>query len=393
MSATDRPDVLLVDPSLFTEPYDAALDAGLRSTGLRTRWAVRPVRPGDRAVLPPAQVDAFFYRRVDQATHWHPTLQKVAKGLAHALGLVRLVGRVWRMRPGVVHFQWTVLPLLDSLAIALIRLQVPVVLTVHDSTPFNGERISVLQNLAFDLPLRLAAAVIVHTQAARETLLRRGLDASRVHVVAHGPLALQAPADAAFAASLGDSDGRCTLVLFGEIKPYKGLDVLIEAMAVLPATTRRDLRVIVAGRPRMDLAPLLQRIQALGLGGSMAVHARRLSEPEMAALFERADGFVFPYRQIDASGVYFLVKGLRKWMVASQVGIFAEDLADGIAGRLVPPKSAPALADALAEALARHARGGEIDVPAGASWADIGQATRQVYAAVARPHTALAQGA
>jgi glycosyltransferase involved in cell wall biosynthesis len=167
------------------------------------------------------------------------------------------------------------------------------------------------------------------------------------------------------------------MVLFGELKPYKGLDILVEAVAALPLPLRRQLRVIVAGRPRMDIAPLVSRIAALGLGGQFELRLRRLSEEEMAALFAEADGFVFPYRQIDASGVYYLVGSLGKWLIASRVGVFAEEMSSRAQGTLVPPEDVPALAQALHRAIAERPRGSacENEIP----WSDIGRATRALY--------------
>ena len=60
--------VLLVDPSLFTAPYDAALNDGLIANGVVPTWAVRPTRQGDRQELPPQHVDDFFYRRTERMT-------------------------------------------------------------------------------------------------------------------------------------------------------------------------------------------------------------------------------------------------------------------------------------------------------------------------------------
>lgn len=380
---------LLVDPSLFTAPYDAALTEGLLAAGVQATWAVRPTRRGDRSEIPEAHVDAFFYKRVDEAQGLPRALRAVAKGLAHALGLVRLCRRVVSRRPGVVHFQWVVVPPLDALAILFLRMRCPVVLTVHDTVPFNGERMSLLQNLAFDLPIRLADRVVVHTQAGRERLIQRGVPPAKLAVIPHGPLRLQAQPCAA-AARRGDP--RWTFVLFGEIKPYKGLDVLIEAVARLPADVRGRARFIVAGRPRMDLAPLQARMVELALGDAIELRPNRLSEQEMADLFAQADGFVFPYRQIDASGVYFLVKALGKWLIASRVGIFAEDLQHGVQGALVPPEDAAALADALATAIVARSVPGPLSP--GGTWAGIGVATRGLYqqAIAARASAAGAPG-
>ena len=54
---------LLVDPSLYTAPYDAALTEGLVAAGVQPSWAVRPTRRGDRQEIDARYVDDFFYRR------------------------------------------------------------------------------------------------------------------------------------------------------------------------------------------------------------------------------------------------------------------------------------------------------------------------------------------
>jgi glycosyltransferase involved in cell wall biosynthesis len=387
---------LLVDPSLYTAPYDAALDAGLAAAGVHTRWAIRPPRSGQPREIEPARADEFFYRRVDDAAALPALLRPLAKGLAHVAGLAGLVMRVRRQRPDVVHFQWTVVPLLDSLAIACIRRWCPVVLTVHDTTPYNGERPFFGAVLGFDWPMRLADALIVHTRAGHAALVARGVPAAKLRVVPHGPLALKARPTP----GRQPRDPRWTFVAFGEMKPYKGLDLLVEATGRLAPALRQRLRVVIAGRARMDLEPLHARIAALGLQEVIELTDRRLSEQEMADLFDHTDTFVFPYRQIDASGVFFLVRPLGRWMIASRVGIFAEALRTaaaagfpdapvpsaggtpaGAEGVLVPPQDIDALAQALADAVQRRPVAAPLAAEEG--WEAIGRATLRLYREVA----------
>lgn len=356
--------VMLVDPSLYTAPYDAALTQGLLAAGVAPTWMTRPLRRGDRAEIPPERTDAFFYRRTDGG---HALL----KGLAHVAGMAKLLWKIRRDRPQVVHVQWIVVPPVDIVAMALIRRWCPLVLTVHDTVPYNGQRMSALQRLGHAVPARLAHRVIVHTRSGAQTLQRHGVHKARISVIPHGPLRLSVAA-----APAGSRDARWTFVLFGEIKPYKGLDVLIEAVAALPVEVRDELRVVVAGRPRMDMTPLQARIAALGLGGQFELRLQRLSEQEMAALFAEADCFVLPYRQIDASGVYYLVRSLGKWLIASRVGVFAESMGDE-EGALVTPGDAACLSEALRHATVQRPPG-----EAGAratSWSDIGHATHRLY--------------
>lgn len=376
MISGPRIQALLVDPSLFTAPYDAALTGGLLAADVDVTWATRPTRRGDQQVLPASRVDAFFYRGVDETPRLPHALRAAAKGVSHVIGLCGLVRRVFARKPDVVHFQWTVVPCLDVLAICVIRLLCPVVLTVHDPVPFNGERRSWLQTWGFDRAIRVANRVIVHTRSGRRTLVERGVPAARITVIAHGPLKLAVPLPERPVRETNDD--RWTLLLFGEIKAYKGTDVLIEALALLPEAVRRQARVIVAGRPQLDLGPIRERIDALGLAGVVEIRARRFSEEEMATLFAETDCFVFPYRAIDASGVYFLVKSLGRWMIATRVGAFEEDLQEGTHGALVPPGDRGALAAALEFALRKRPKAQT--ATSEETWGAIGRATKDLYA-------------
>lgn len=366
-------DVLLVDPSLFTGPYDAALTQGLVEAGVRPVWATRPTRNGDRQEIPPDYVDDFFYRRVDDLQRLPKFLRAVAKGLAHAGGLVRLMQRVRQRRPDVVHFQWIVLPPLDILVIVLLKRWTKVVVTAHDTVPFNGLYVSTLQNHGFDMPLRQADAVVVHTEAGRQRLIGRGIEGRRIVVIPHGPLRIRAETVPA----KSPRDPRWTFVMFGEIKPYKGLDILVEAVGQMAPALRSQCRVIVAGREWMDLSPIRKRIAELELGATIDLRATRQTEQEMADLFDATDCFVFPYRQIDASGVFYLTRSLGKWMVASRVGIFAEAIAGGVDGSLVDAESPAQLAEAMMQAIRDRPR--PTGAGAGMSWQAIGEATRALY--------------
>lgn len=375
MKSVSKIDVWLVDPSLFTAPYDAALTEGLISAGAKVTWAVRPLRNDDRQEISGNYCDPFFYRWIEKIKFLPDSIWKALKGVAHLWGLVNLVIKISRKRPGVVHFQWLVIPYLDALAIRLIKIFCPVVITVHDTTPFNGEKISAAQNTGFDIPLKLADKLIVHTQSAREVLIKRGFKKEKIAVIPHGALSLSVPIPFI---PIENRDKRKTFVMFGEIKPYKGLDILVESVGKMSAETREKTRFIVAGRPRMDLSEILCRITDQKLDNFFDIRQGRLSEEEMANLFAEADCFVFPYRQIDASGVYFLVKGLGKSIVASRVGVFAEDIVEDHLHLLVEKENSTDLVHAL-EKVANEPVSFNVEHSNNGNWVDIGCMTVNLY--------------
>lgn len=365
---------LLVDPSLFIAPYDAALTAGLTHAGVDVRWATRALRPSEEAELPAASVAMHFYRLTDGARPVQGRLGKYLKGAEHAADLTRL----WRhaRRYDVMHMQFAVLPGLDVLLMRRIRRSRPLVLTVHDTTPFNGADVSGLQTRGLHASFREADALIVHTDGARQALLALGIEDAQINVIPHGPMALQhvpGPVD-------DKVPGRWRIVLFGRLQAYKGIDVLIEALGRLSPDQRARLEVIVAGEALMPMEALLARAAALGLEAStLQFRLGRLSGQAMADLLESADTFVLPYRAIEASGVLFLVASMRKWIVASALGAFVDALGDDAAatGTLVEPGDAEQLADALIGCVGK--RPSATDMAWAPAWTEIGARTAALY--------------
>ena len=82
-------------------------------------------------------------------------------------------------------------------------------------------------------------------------------------------------------------DGELVFLLFGKLKPYKGLDLLIEAFAQMPPPLQARARVRAVGKPYMDLAPLLARAEALGVGSRVSIEPRFVADSEIPALSRR----------------------------------------------------------------------------------------------------------
>lgn len=360
---------LLVDPSLFTAPYDGALSAGLEANGVLPLWLTRRLRANEDEEIPAANVRPIFYPLTDGPSRRQGKPWQWLKGVEHVAGLRRAT-RIARKGFDVVHFQWAVLPRIDVRAIGAIRRHAPVLLTVHDTTPFNGKAVNRLQRDGLDALMHSVDGLIVHTEGGRETLLEQGIDGGKIHVVPHGPLRLRGSGNEK------RRPGRWRIVMFGRLQAYKGLDVLIEAAGLFEADTRQRIEIVVAGEAMIDLTAHRQRAAALGLDDMFEFRPGRLDDDAMTALLRSADAFVFPYRAIEASGVLFLVADLGKWLVASDLGAFREMIADGDNGALVPPGDAARLADALRASIGREASVGPVSPP---DWAEIGAMTRAIY--------------
>jgi glycosyltransferase involved in cell wall biosynthesis len=368
--------VALIDPSLFTLPYDVALADGLRANGHHVTLHGRPLTARDGA----AAVTASFYRSSAAMSALPGPLRLAVKGLDHGLSLLRLKRRLAAEQPDIIHFQWLPLPVLDRMLLGGFRKIAPVILTVHDTNAFNGDPTVRLQAIGFASALAACDRLIVHTSQGEARLRAMAIPAANIALLPHGLLGARS--------GMGeDAAGDLRFVLFGKIKPYKGADLLIEAFAALPEALRSRARVQIAGQAYMKLQMLRDLAAARGVADRVGIEDRFVDDAEIAGLFAPGSVAVFPYREIEASGVLSLAMAHGRPIIASRLGMFAEVLTDGVHGRLIPPGDIAALTAAMAgmiedrevtrragRAVARLAR----DVP---DWPEIGRRTALLYAA------------
>lgn len=155
--------------------------------------------------------------------------------------------------------------------------------------------------------------------------------------------ALQPKAEAREALRLAQN-GRYIL-FFGFIRRYKGLDILLEAMAD-PAVRALDVRAIVAGEFYDDEATYQAQIDALGLRDVVALHNDYIPHDEVRTFFGAADVVVQPYRTATQSGISQLAFHFEKPMIVTRVGGLPEIVG---AGGIVTDVDASAIAAAIAD--------------------------------------------
>jgi glycosyltransferase involved in cell wall biosynthesis len=375
--------VHVVDPSAYTPPYDHALCRALADEGAEvelftSRFAYGPVAPAEGY-----RRRELFYR----AARFPPAsrAQRWAKLAEHVPDMLRY--RRPARAADVVHFQWLSVQHVDRYLLprrsrghrahahtavspgGLTRGRPALVLTAHDVLPREprpGQR-SAQRRLyeRFD-------AVVVHSEHGRGRLTGElGVDPARVHVIPHGVFAHLAdvpPQPAPF------QTDRPVVLCFGLMRPYKGIDVLLDAWREI-----EDAELWIAGMPRMDIS----RLRAMAPPNVRFV-PRFITDAELPAYFQRADLVVLPYREIDQSGVLFTALAFGKPLLLSDVGGFPEVAATG-AARIVPAGDPAALGEALQEllddpaALAAMAARAQEAAEGKYSWGAIARRTLDLY--------------
>lgn len=336
--------IAIIDPSLFTWPYDRELVGALRGAGHDALIFGKALPRGDRRHGDRALRQHFYGALAALPAATPRAAVRALKGMSHVGALRRLAGELGRWSPDVIHFQWLPLPAVDRLALPWLRTIAPLVLTVHDTLPFNGAPGSALQGLGALGALRQFDHLIVHTDQGRRRV--GPYAAAAVSRIAHG-LLHDGPAPDVDQVPKPRGDEH-TLLMFGQIKPYKGVDLLIRALADLPAVLRTRCRVRIVGKPFMDTEPLISLAHDLGVAERVEFRFDFVPDEELAGLFAEASAVVFPYREIEASGVLMTAITHARPVIASRLGAFAELIEDGRQGLLVPPGDPEALGAAIA---------------------------------------------
>ena len=231
----------------------------------------------------------------------------------------------------------------------------------------------------------------------RELIEEFGVQGARITVIPFGinnavPNTSLTSADAK--QRLGIREDEKTILFFGRITPYKGLEYLIAAFRQVLAR-REDYRLIIAGRPdscEEYWRAIREEIREDVQKGQVLLKANFIPDDETEVYFKAADVVVLPYRDIYQSGVLFLGHSFGLPVVAADVGSLKDEIVEGKTGFVFRPEDPADLAKAIEQYFASdlyadlNSRRQEIRDYATErhSWDVVGQMTMSVYASLLR---------
>lgn len=345
----------------------------IRSASGRTRAAV-PASPSP-------------LRRVDDP-RWIARLRSLRLSAILSWAVVLLT---WR-GVGVVHVQWILDRRADLLFLRLLRLfRFRIVYTVHDLLPHD--EYTPENRVFFQRVYGYADRLIVHSDADRSRMLDWfSVDPGRIVVIPHGcQTVLFDHVDAAIGGArlrLGLPDDRNVVLFFGLIKPYKGLEYLLEAFETVAERCPRAL-LLIAGKVH-DADPEVHRYYTSLLGryqgrADVRIRSDYIPLDQVADYFHAADVVVLPYLNASQSGVLLSAYAAGKPVVVTATGGLGEVVRDGESGFVVPPRDAAAIARAILAILEDPDTGRRLGREASRlaetvySWRRAGAMTRRLY--------------
>jgi glycosyltransferase involved in cell wall biosynthesis len=322
--------------------------------------------------------------------------RKLWRVAAYYLRLVRYAATA---RPTIFHILWNNKFLAFDRTLLTLYYKIlgkQIVLTAHNVNAGRRDATdSLLNRLTLKTQYRLADHIFVHTDKMRTQLVQEfAVRERRVTVIPYGinnALPDTGLSPAAARARLGiDRDSR-TILFFGSIAPYKGLEYLVAAFQMLAAGPG-DYRLIIAGRPKKQHQQYWNRLaRTIERDPSRERIIRKIHyipDQDTEIYFKAADVLVLPYTEIFQSGVLFLGYSFGLPVIASDVGSLRDDVVEGTTGFVCKPRDTADLARTIegyfsSDLFTRlNARRCEIRDYAVRrhSWDAVGQMTRRVYA-------------
>lgn len=362
--------VALLDPPSYSPAYDHHLASALAGRGHEVDLLTSPFAFGPAPEPEGYERHELFLPLSGKLLRRAPRsrLRFALKASEYLPSVVRLVRGVAAFGPDVVHVQWLAVPRYDRRWVQRLRRDRPVVLTAHNVLPHEGAADPERRRRLYDAFDR----IVVHTRGGAEELERLGVPAERIVRIPHGTF------DAPPATAIEPPGGR-TLLFFGLIRSYKGLDVLVRALPEIP-----DARLVIAGDPLDSVEPLQQLARKLGVAGRVDWRLGYLSTDEVEARMREATIAVFPYRSGEsASGALATALGHGRPAVVTEV--LGETVREYGAGLVVPPDDPAALAEACVRLLDDRAAladafHGTQWARASLSWDMIAEAHERLYA-------------
>lgn len=191
-----------------------------------------------------------------------------------------------------------------------------VIWTAHNVLPH--ERVFDDDLAARRLLVRSSDLVLAHSAATFDALERIGASPRRRALVAMGPFDPGADASATHRPRAGIT----TLLFFGQIHEYKGVEDLLQAVSRIPSSV--PIRLLVAGECRdSDLRERLW-VLAKRCGERAQLRLERIPDDEIDSMMARADTVVLPFRRVTTSSSALLAMGHGRTVVLPDLPAFAD---------------------------------------------------------------------
>ncbi len=265
---------------------------------------------------------------------------------------VRLINYLKKAKPDAVHIQWIRFSFLDGIVFhSILRLTgQKLIYTAHDALPHDRENF--VNRILFFIVYRICNIVIVHTSYLKQRIVNEfSISADKIKIVKHGVYEIKHHYTQEESRSkIGIDKSDHVFLFFGYIKPYKGIDLLLDAFHQLEKS-QKNISLLIAGK---IWDPFRDECMQLLSHFASEKHIKKLGfipDDEVSHYFYASDVTVMPYQEASQSGVMFMSYAHGVPVIVPNIGGFADDLIPGKTGLLFKVSDIDSLKDKMKESI------------------------------------------
>jgi len=234
----------------------------------------------------------------------------------------------FKINTKILHVQWWswfLAPVyLTILPIAKLRGK-KIIITIHNVKPHEK---SFIKNFLNKSVINLADEYIVHSEDNKRLFLQETKTNKKINVIPHGIIEIKKSKESSsrLRKKYGFSDKDKILLFFGNIRDYKGLDILLKSLNKIKL---QNIKIIIAGKPWESFDEYNNLITKYNLNNKVKLFLEFNSNKRVAELFKLSDLIVFPYKEFEASsGAGAVALNFEKPIVVTKVGGLPEIVKD-----------------------------------------------------------------
>ena len=252
---------------------------------------------------------------------------RAVKALMVIVNYIGLIARVALTKPDILHLQW--LPFVEVSTIEkhflkILRSITPktkFLLTIHNVYPHDcSEGNKRIYRERFSRIEPYFDKFIVHLETTKKEFCSAfGISAERVKVLHHGVLARKGHE------TVRRQRGKVLkLIMYGNQSTYKGTDVFVQALSLLPQEYKDKVHALVVGKTYSNY---LNELKEKKQNANIEFIPEFVSDENLYKYIADSDIIVLPYREISQSGVLLLALSTKRLIITSDIPSFKETLA------------------------------------------------------------------
>lgn len=313
--------------------------------------------PYEDIVIPGnVNINFFFFKISNILNRWVKSqfIRRILRILEYPFNLIALFFKILFEKPKIIHYIWVVNPLIDLFFINLLHiLNIKIVYTAHNDFPHE---LKPWHKWPYVKLYKEVDHIIALTNYVKKTILENTrINPEKITVAPHGDydcIFSKGHINEKLKKSIFEkTNGFKVISFFGLIRPYKGLEYLIEAFSIAKKKNPY-IKLIIFGKSYLNTQRYIERAKELNIEDSIIFDFRYIPLADLMAYLDLTDLAVMPYTHASQSGniVMFYKKGIP--VIVTDVGGLPEMVINGESGYIVPPKNIAKLSDAMESILA-----------------------------------------